>query len=198
METTAAVFLHNQPHRLYCGHGKLKCGSTYCGRDHIGRTWLSHGLGGAPKIVEINNAQTGAINYVQLVALIDARFANTNPRIADVAFRSCMQADDESLADYANRLKNLAAQAGLDGNNIDTNVVSVIYLNTKDDEIRMKCLDTDTTLAGLITWHTAHALKLATSNAIAARFNQNNGINAVNDKSWYSDSLVFVRVTFAL
>jgi hypothetical protein len=153
---------------------------------------------GGPKIVEINNAQTGAVNYVQLVALIDARFANTNPRIADVAFRSCMQAVDESLADYANRLKYLAAQAGLEGNNIDTNVVSVIYLNTKDDEIRMKCLDTDTTLAGLITWHTAHALKLATSNAMAARFNQNNGINAVNDKSWYSGSLVFVRVTFAL
>ena len=145
-------------------------------------TNIAHGylmvLGG-PKIVEINNASVDALNYVQLVALIDARFANTNPRIADVNFRSCLQAEDENLSDYSNRLKILATAAGLRGGDVATNVVSVIYLNTRDDEIRMKCLDPTTTLDSLITWHTAHALKLATSNSMAARLNNANGIYAV-------------------
>ena len=74
-------------------------------------TYLLH-LGG-PKIVEINNASTNPLNYVTLVTLVDARFATINTRISDYQFRSCIQSDEETLADYSNRLRGLARLAGV-------------------------------------------------------------------------------------
>jgi hypothetical protein len=112
---------------------------------------------GGPKIVEINNASADPLNYVQLIALLDARFANVNTRVADVNFRSCIQGDNENLSDYAQRLKTLAVAAGLAGEAIAAQVLSVIYNNTADDDVRLKGLDETIGLEALLTWHRAHA-----------------------------------------
>jgi hypothetical protein len=148
-------------------------------------TLVAHGylmvLGG-PKIVEINNAAEDALNYVQLVALLDTRFANVNPRVADVNFRSCLQLDNENLMDFAHRLKTLAVAAGHQGDQIATQVLSVIYNNTTDDDVRLKGLDETVTLDALLLWHKAHHLKLTTSNAMAARRN-NGGINVITNNN---------------
>ena len=70
-------------------------------------TAVAHGylmvLGGQ-KIVEINNASAVELNYVTLTAAVTERFTAVNPRIADFKFRSCIQLDEESLADYSSRL----------------------------------------------------------------------------------------------
>jgi len=154
-------------------------------------TSIAHGylmvLGG-PKIVEINNASADPLNYVQLIALLDARFANVNTRVADVNFRSCIQGDNENLSDYAQRLKTLAVAAGLAGEAIAAQVLSVIYNNTADDDVRLKGLDETIGLEALLTWHRAHTLKLTTSNSMAARRSNINAINSNNTSNRQSSN----------
>ena len=89
---------------------------------------------GGPKIFDIYNAtesSTTPLNYVTLVATLDARFTAVNSRISDFQFRSCAQLEDETLADYANRLRVLARSAGIVETALDSNILSVILYMTQ-------------------------------------------------------------------
>jgi hypothetical protein len=132
-------------------------------------TALAHGHllhAGGPKITEINNAHTTAqlqLNYVTLVAILDARFARANTRVSEYQFTNCFQTDTETLADYATRLTSLARQAGVPEANINARVISVIQSTTTDFDTRMKCLDEGNDLNAILTWRKAHDVKLACS-----------------------------------
>ena len=116
---------------------------------------------GGPKILEIYNASPGqdGLNYATFSAILDERFAVVNPQIADYHFRSCKQATEETLADYAIRLRSLAIIANIQPNALDQSILSVIRTNTEDHDTRMKCLDEATSLATLLTWRKSHDLK---------------------------------------
>ncbi len=127
---------------------------------------------GGPKILEIFNAtntEQTPLNYVSFVTLLDARFTLVNARISDLQFRSCTQNEDESLADFANRLRVLARSAGITSENIDTNILSVIAYSTLDTETRLKCLDENTTLDSLLTWKKTLEIKSACSSSMEQR-----------------------------
>ena len=149
-------------------------------------TAVAHGylmvLGG-PKIVEINNASAVALNYVTLTNAVTDRFTAVNPRIADFKFRSCVQLDEESLADYSSRLHILAAAANIAADQRSTQVLSVIMNMTMDHETRLKCLDENTTLELLLSWRKNTDLKQACSYAMGAQRAQNNVLN-VTSKSF--------------
>ncbi|MFY8165099.1 MAG: hypothetical protein ACOVJ8_00825 [Sediminibacterium sp.] len=152
-------------------------------------TSLAHGyllhLGG-PKVIEINNANTSTnnpLNYVTLIALLDTRFATVNTRISDYQFRSCAQSDDETLADYANRLRVLARLAGVANEFLDTQILSVILNNTLDNETRMKCLDETTTLTTLLDWRKANDLKHACAAMMDNKKGHTANILAIRTKS---------------
>ena len=116
---------------------------------------------GGEKILEIYNATQNNenLNYVSFVAILDARFTAVNPQIADYHFRAAKQNLNETLADYAIRLKVLARAAAINADSMDSQVLSVIRTNTLDSETRMKCLDENTTLSNLLEWRKAHDLK---------------------------------------
>ena len=129
---------------------------------------------GGPKILDIYNATESTVTpltYVTFVATLDARFTVVNSRISDFQFRSCVQLEDEKLADYANRLRVLARSAGIADLALDTNILSVILYTTRDSETRMKCLDEATTLESLLSWRKAHDVKHACSAAMESKHN---------------------------
>ena len=151
-------------------------------------TLLAHGyllhLGG-PKVVEINNANTSAnntLNYVSLVALLDTRFATVNTRISDYQFRSCSQLEDETLADYANRLRVLARSAKVADELLDAQILSVILNNTVDNDTRMKCLDEATTLTTLLEWRRGTDLKNSCASFMDNKRNSANILAVRNNK----------------
>lgn len=109
---------------------------------------------GDTHVIEIYNAipVPKPTSYPALLTYLNTHFAAVNPMVADYQFRAAKQGQDESLTDYATRLKGLATQAAIPADTINLQVLSVIRSSTTDHDVRIKCLEATATLAGVLEW----------------------------------------------
>ena len=99
--------------------------------------------------------------------------------VALVGFRTCLQREDESLADYVTRLRPLAGAAGIKTEDVEAEILSVVSTNTYSHEIRMKCLDASTKLDGLLEWSRALSLRDQCAAKIESKLPTNFNVNRI-------------------
>lgn len=146
---------------------------------------------GGSMILEIYNTSptNPPLTYPSFVAILDARFAETNQAVADYYFRACFQNEQEPLKDYVMRLKALGTKSGIASNNLEKAVLSVVRHNTDNHELRLKGLDDTTTLESLLTWEETHNIKSSAATKMeASKSSNSNTIHNINQKQGYNSS----------
>jgi hypothetical protein len=131
-----------------------------------------------------------ALTCKQILDLISAKFVKTNTRTAKYQFTQCKMLPDESIADYAIRLRPLAKAAGITSANRDGEILAVIAAQTTCNKIRMKALDQSIDLKALIEWKDTFDLKNDCANVMENNHAQSSshGLFNINQRQWQRQS----------
>jgi hypothetical protein len=149
---------------------------------------------GGEKVFDIyfalENQET--IKYAEFIKLLNERFLTTNVKIATYRFRECEMILNESLRDYATRLRFLGQAAGIkDKDVLDTEILEIICRKTKHAAVRDKGLEEAVKLEDLLTWKERFDLRNGCATDMQAKYDQNHGdsnLNAINSNRSYSNT----------
>jgi hypothetical protein len=103
--------------------------------------------------------------YATLMEKMEAYCSPKDTAAALFKFDTLSQASNESIQDWVIRLKPAAVAAGILTTNLSKEILRRIAVGTNSEEVRMKALDTDATLDGLLKWEATRAAKAKCTSA---------------------------------
>ena len=104
------------------------------------RGFFLHGAGEKALDIYMATDNYADLTYEAMLDIFDRFFITQDDTTKIFLFKCTKPNEGEHIADYINRLKIAGAQASIAPANLPTEILHVIAIQTKDSELRKKCL----------------------------------------------------------